>query len=125
MSDKAIIIEDDVNSAKVLAHLLLKEGIESIIVTHFAQFQPQNLVDAAIIFVDLEMPGISGFEVLEVLMRDAHYQSVPIIASSVHLNEINQVRDAGFHSFIGKPLTKDMFPNQLRRILAGERIWET
>jgi CheY-like chemotaxis protein len=125
MSDKAIIIEDDVNSAKVLAHLLLKEGIESIIVTHFAQFQPQNLVDAAIIFVDLEMPGISGFEVLEVLMRDAQYQSVPIIASSVHLNEINQVRDAGFHSFIGKPLRKDVFPNQLRRILAGERIWET
>jgi CheY-like chemotaxis protein len=125
MSGKAIIIEDDVNSAKVLAHLLLKEGIESIIVTYFGQFQSQNPVDAAIIFVDLEMPGISGYEVLEVLMRDAHYQSVPIIASSVHLNEIKQVRDAGFHSFIGKPLRKDVFPNQLRRILAGERIWET
>jgi CheY-like chemotaxis protein len=125
MSGKALIFEDDVNSAKVLAHLLLKEGIESIIVTHFGQFQSQTPVAAAIIFVDLEMPGISGYEVLEVLMRDSQYQSVPIIASSVHLNEINQVRNAGFHSFIGKPLTKDIFPNQLRRILAGERIWET
>ena len=125
MSGKAIIIEDDVNSAKVLAHLLLKEGIESIMITHFAQFQSQAPIDPAIIFVDLEMPSISGYEVLEVLMRDAHYQSVPIIASSVHLNEIKQVRDAGFHSFIGKPLRKDVFPNQLHRILAGERIWET
>jgi CheY-like chemotaxis protein len=125
MSAKALIFEDDVNSAKVLAHLLLKEDIESIIVTHFGQFQSQNPVDAAIIFVDLEMPGISGYEVLEVLKRDSQYQSVPIIASSVHLNEINQVRNAGFHSFIGKPLTKDIFPDQLRRILAGERIWET
>ena len=125
MSGTAVIIEDDINSAKVLAHLLLKEGIESTIVTQFGQFQSQTPAQPDLVFVDLEMPSINGYEVLETLLNDSHYRSVPIIASSVHINELNQVRKAGFHSFIGKPLTKDKFPNQLRRILAGERVWET
>lgn len=125
MSGTAVIFEDDINSAKVLAHLLLKEGIESTIVTQFGQFQSQAPTNPDLIFVDLEMPSINGYKVLEALLNDSQYQSIPIIASSVHISEINQVRNAGFHSFIGKPLTKDKFPNQLRRILAGERVWET
>jgi hypothetical protein len=33
-------------------------------------------------------------------------------------------REAGFHSFLGKPLNVGRFPNLLRRILSGQPVWE-
>jgi hypothetical protein len=42
---------------------------------------------------------------------------------SVHASEINRARDMGFHSCLGKPLNADDFPEQLARILRGERVW--
>ena len=32
---------------------------------------------------------------------------------------------AGFHSFLGKPLNVEKFPDQLQQILAGEPVWDT
>lgn len=121
---KAVIIEDDVNSARVLSHLLAKEAIGSTIVTDVIHLDQHLTTDTDIVFVDLEMPGKNGYEVLDELLNEAHFSSIPIIASSVHTNEIHHARQAGFHSFIGKPLAKDIFPEQLKRILEGENVWE-
>ncbi len=120
----ALIIEDDINSAKVLAHLLARQGIESIIVTDTAQLEGQVNETPDLVFIDLEMPRMDGYEVLTELRGIQHYNEIPIVASSVHTGEIHRVRDAGFTSFIGKPLAKDIFPGQLARILSGENVWE-
>jgi CheY-like chemotaxis protein len=124
VSKQALIIEDDINSARVLAHLLSKVSIESIIVTDIAQIEAQIDAEPDVVFIDLEMPQMNGYEVLSELLTISHYTSIPIVASSVHTNEINAVQEAGFHSFIGTPLAKERFSEHLARILAGERVWE-
>lgn len=121
---KALIIEDDANSARVLSHLLSKASIVDVEITDSERLDAHIDTNPDIVFVDLEMPYMTGYEVLEALLGSPHYQTIPIIASSVHLDSVNQVRDAGFHSFIGKPLEKDKFPHQLQRILDGENVWE-
>lgn len=120
----AIIIEDDINSAKVLAHMLSKQSIESVIVTDLTELEQHINATPDLVFIDLEMPRMDGFEVLIELRNIQHYNEVPIIASSVHTGEINHVQEAGFDSFIGKPLSKDDFPKQVARILSGENVWE-
>jgi two-component system cell cycle response regulator DivK len=77
-----------------------------------------------VVFLDLEFPNHSGFDLVKKLKKDKRLQATPIIAYSVHTSEINEVRTAGFDGFIGKPLSVDQFPNQLRRILSGESVWE-
>ncbi len=121
---QALIIEDDINSARVLAHLLSKQDVESMIVTNITQLAQQVNATPDIVFIDLEMPQMNGYEVLSELLVIPHYNSIPIVASSVHSGEINEVRNAGFNSFIGKPLAKDRFPEQLERVFAGETVWE-
>ncbi len=37
---------------------------------------------------------------------------------------MNRARLAQFDGFIGKPLNPDRFPDQIRRILAGDPVWE-
>jgi two-component system cell cycle response regulator DivK len=35
-----------------------------------------------------------------------------------------RARAEGFNGFLGKPLDPDRFPGQVRRMLAGEQVWE-
>ena len=38
--------------------------------------------------------------------------------------QMDRARTAGFDGFLGKPLDPDRFPLQIRRVLAGEEVWE-
>jgi len=40
------------------------------------------------------------------------------------LDQMRSAQLAGFNGFIGKPLNPDRFPDQIRRILTGEAVWE-
>jgi two-component system cell cycle response regulator DivK len=120
----ALIVDDNPKNLKVLAQLLAREGItvtEVVDARKLAKLIP-DLAPVDVIFLDLEMPGVSGFDA-RTLLRE-QIQDVPIIAYTVHVSEINRVKKAGFDGFIGKPLDHALFPSQIARILNGEPVWE-
>lgn len=123
----ALIIDDNVKNLSILAHLLAEQNVETTQVTNAKILHPvlEELMGLHVIFVDLEMPGISGFDVLKQLKSDPRFQQVPVIAYTVHISEIHKAHEYGFDGFIGKPLDADKFPGQLARILNGEGVWET
>ena len=53
---------------------------------------------------DIEMPGMSGFDLAEVLRAHPRYSDVPIIALSSHSTQavIERGRKVGFHNFVAK-----------------------
>ncbi len=121
----ALVIDDNSNNRGVLAELLEIEGIRCtevrdplLLDNMLSQIAPVNVV-----FLDLEMPGIDGYGVLEKLKAMPGFANVPVVAYTVHVSEINAARQRGFHSFLGKPLDADTFPAQLASILSGERVW--
>jgi len=46
------------------------------------------------------------------------------VTAEASSEQMNKARDAGFDGFLGKPLDPDRFPEQIRRVLAGEAVWE-
>jgi hypothetical protein len=46
------------------------------------------------------------------------------VACTVHTAEIHTTQKLGFFSFVAKPLDFSRFPNQLKRILDGNPVWE-
>ncbi len=121
---RALVIDDNPQNLRVLSQLLMKSQVQCIEVANpmdleqiLAQTQQVNVV-----FLDLEMPGLDGFSAKN-LIRE-HLGDVPIIAYTVHISEIDVVRQQGFDGFLGKPLDSARFPNQLVRILNGEPVWE-
>ncbi len=123
---QALIVDDNLKNVAVLARLLANEGLESIQVTN-----PLLLDDVShlfgslrVIFVDLEMPGRDGYEVLSSLKADPRLASVPVVAYTVHVSEMHEAHQRGFDGFLGKPLDPDLFPDQFTRILRGEPVWE-
>lgn len=80
-----------------------------------------------IIFLDINLPQTTGYEILEKIRADARLKDVLVIAVTAQDadNEIPKCKTAGFDGFIGKPISRSRFPRQVRRILSGEAVWET
>jgi CheY-like chemotaxis protein len=122
----ALIIDDDAYSVYVMERLLDQENISYTAVTDPTRLEKtlQTLDAVDIVFLDLEMPKLDGYEVLA-LLKEHIEAKVPIVACTVHTAEINNTRRKGFFSFVAKPLDLDRFSDQLHRILSGIPVWES
>lgn len=121
----ALIIDDNTHNLSILAKMLSLEHVDYTRVsdsTKVPGLLPQ-MPQVDLVFLDLEMPGMDGYTILDLLLADTRFQDVPIVAYTVHVSEINVARARGFHSFLAKPLDADTFPGYLARILKGERVW--
>ena len=69
------------------------------------------------------MPFTNGYEILTMIHADPYFDGVPVVAYTTHLSHMNEARNAGFHSYLGKPIDKRAFPGQLSDILHGQPVW--
>ena len=78
-----------------------------------------------LIFLDIHMEPIDGYEILRILREDMQLKDVLIIAmtASVMAVDVEQLQTAGFSGLLGKPIRNRTFPDMLERILSGEPIW--
>lgn len=124
-SKSALLIDDDRSTLTILQSELLKLGYIVTAVNHPSRVSEtlERLNQIDVIFLDLEMPVTNGFEVLQQL-REMDID-IPIIAHTVHLDHLNEMRREGFNGLIAKPLALDKLPDILNRILDGEPVWQT
>lgn len=75
--------------------------------------------------LDIQMKPYDGFELLGMLKNDGRFQKSKIIAltASVMSEEVERLKQAGFHGAIAKPLDIPAFPGLIYGILKGESIW--
>jgi CheY-like chemotaxis protein len=121
-----LVIDDDRNSLEVLALLLEMGGVDYTLLQDPRQLEValDSLPRLDLVFLDLEMPNIDGYQVFEFFQAQRQFQGLPIIACTVHLNEIQTARAMGFHSFLAKPLDSDLFPEHLACLLRGQAVWK-
>jgi CheY-like chemotaxis protein len=140
-----LYVEDDRLSRKVM-DVMIKQVLgyqELAIFENSADFLER--VEAlphipSVIFLDVQIAPYDGYALLDMLHGDPRYADVTIIAMTANVmsndveqliamtanvmsNDVEQLQRAGFNGLIGKPLIKDIFPELVTRILAGESIW--
>lgn len=124
-----LVVEDNVPNFVLIARLLAFMGIQKCEwkttgwgVVEFAKTMPR--VD--LILMDLRLPHEDGYEALEQLRADPQLKDtlVVVVTAQASSAEMKKARVAGFDGFLSKPLDADDFPNQIRRILDGESVWE-
>jgi two-component system, cell cycle response regulator DivK len=125
MKRHALVIDDNANNLEVLSSLLAGQGISCSTFNDptIASAELQSLPKVDLVFCDLEMPKVDGYEMLR-LLRARFGKSVPILTYSAHHSEIDVARRMGFDGFLGKPLDADRFPTLINRILNGQSVWE-
>jgi two-component system, cell cycle response regulator DivK len=124
-----LIVEDNLNNFILMTRLLAFLGVKKCEwkasgwkVLEFAE----TLGKIDLILMDISLPDADGYASLTSLRSNAQYSKVPIVAVTADASPANltRAREAGFNGFIGKPLDPDRFPDQVRRVLQGEEVWE-
>lgn len=127
---QAMVVEDDAGGMAILGVMMRYLGIKAYINT-----TGQGVVEMAhalkpppdLILLDINLPRTNGYEVLKQIRADTKLKDVLVVAVTAldADTEIPKAQEAGFDGYIGKPLSRQRFPRQLRRILGGDPVWET
>ncbi|GAB4503764.1 MAG: hypothetical protein Fur0043_07560 [Anaerolineales bacterium] len=123
-----LVVEDNVSNFVLIARMLGYMGIHcewktsGYEVVEYADTLPR----LDLILMDIRLPYEDGYGALKKIRASEHLKAIPIVAVTAEASEeqLNKARAAGFDGFLGKPLDPDRFPDQIRRILSGEAVWE-
>lgn len=126
---RIFVVEDNIENRVVYQMIFMREGVSydferwgSDTLWKLEHFKPVDLI-----ILDLMLPrGASGYEIFSDIRTLPNFDHVPIVAvsSSDPSEAIPKARQLGFCGYIAKPIDQARFPEQLRRILDGEAIWD-
>ena len=124
----ALVVEDDVSGLAIISVMLRRLGVRTVMERYAssASERAKRMPNLDVVFLDLGLPDGDGYEVLKELREMPKLQEIPIVAVTARdpSTEMSKAEAAGFDGFLGKPLNRNRFPDQVRRILDGERVWE-
>jgi diguanylate cyclase (GGDEF)-like protein/PAS domain S-box-containing protein len=120
----ALIVDDD-----AMMRLLMRESLEQAgFMVVEAEDGPAGLWHAAnarpeVIFLDVDMPGLDGFEVCRRLRDDPSTVSIPIVmvTGKDDNQSIRHAFDSGATDFIAKPINWGMLGYRSHYVLRGAR----
>jgi HAMP domain-containing protein/CheY-like chemotaxis protein len=111
-----LIIENDANFAKVLLGMAREKNFKGIValdgdggLTAAHDFRPDAIT------LDIDMPGMDGWKVLERLKHNPHTRHIPVhIISGIERRQ--QGLRAGAMAYLSKPVTKEALEKAFARI---------
>lgn len=116
---KAIVIDDNKQAAHSLCDMLelLEIQAEPLIGSRQALIALKSS-EVDLIFLDIRMPGLSGFEVLSYIQREPKLVSIPVIivTSDDQLETAQRVYQLGAKSIIIKPITVETLEETIAQI---------
>ncbi len=117
-----LVVEDDHRAAQSLAAMIgvLGHTVGIAYGPRMALKQLQEVIPD-VIFLDWNMPGINGLEVLRFLRRDPYTREVPVVLVSANDAEedIQKALQAGADHYIVKPPTIEEIEAVLGKIFAA------
>jgi two-component system cell cycle response regulator DivK len=123
-----LVVEDNVSNFVLIARMLGYMGIHcewktsGYEVVEYADTLPR----LDLILMDIRLPYEDGYGALKKIRSSSALKDTLVVAvtAEASLEQLNKSKAAGFNGFLGKPLDMDRFPDQIRRILNGEPVWE-
>lgn len=134
-SPKIILIEDNANDAELTGIALercgyyeetlwLKDGIEArnFFLINDEETDGVNRSEIRLVFLDLKMPRMNGFDFLTSLRADERYKFLPVsvLSSSGVDMDVKKALDIGANSYIIKPID---FKAQTESIKSACDFW--
>jgi two-component system, cell cycle response regulator DivK len=109
---KVLIIEDNELNLKLFRDLLSIGGHESIETRDGADaVRMVKSEQPDLIILDIQLPNISGIDLIEFLKSNDDLRRIPIIAVTAYASaeDERKIRDAGCEDYLAKPLSIDSF----------------
>lgn len=127
MGQKILVVEDNELNLKLFCDLLRAHayGVEPVRDGREAVATARSFVPDLIV-MDIQMPHISGLELIEQIKADADLKAIPIMAVTAYAakGDEERIRDAGAEGYVSKPISVLKFVEAVRSLLevAAARI---
>jgi CheY-like chemotaxis protein len=115
---RVLVVEDDPTVAEVVVGLLAALGHESVHVPQgLAALSELQLGRFDLAFLDLDLPGIDGFELARLIRAQGH--RLPLVALTARADAEAEplARAAGMDGFLRKPVTSGLLADAMRIVL--------
>jgi len=122
MGGRVLVVEDHSMSLELVTELLQEEGNQVLAATSGdAGLRLAAAEGPDLILMDLQLPGMTGYEAIRRLKANPATAAIPVLAltGSAMRGDDLKVREAGADGYLTKPLDARAFRETLRRILAG------
>ncbi|MEA3041733.1 MAG: two-component system, cell cycle response regulator DivK [Sphingomonadales bacterium] len=121
MGQKILVVEDNELNLKLFCDLLrahgyaaepVRDGREAV--ERARSFRPE------LVIMDIQMPWISGLELIEQLKADEELKATPIMAVTAYAakGDEERIREAGAEGYVSKPISLMRFIEAVRALLA-------
>lgn len=122
---RVLYIEDNISNLRLMQQLL---GRFDQIVLETANEAFQGLYRARttspdLVILDINLPGMDGFEALKVLKQDPFTQAIPVIALSANAmtHDVERGLAAGFDAYLTKPVVYSELIGTLNDLIGGDK----
>jgi len=124
MRDRVVLLVEDNEKNLKLARDVLEYAGFTVLVAMTGEEAVLRAHEALpdLVLMDLQLPGIDGFEVLRRLRGDDATASIPVVALTAFAMQQDRERAsrAGFEGYLVKPIDVRQFPHQVRAHLRAE-----
>ena len=120
MTKRVLVVEDNELNLKLFCDLLrahefaaepVRDGREAV--ARARDFDPE------LIIMDIQMPHVSGFELIEALKSDEALRRIPIMAVTAYAGreDEDRIRAAGADAYVSKPISLARFVQEVSALL--------
>jgi two-component system cell cycle response regulator DivK len=121
LGQKILVVEDNELNLKLFCDLLRAHDYEAEAVR-----DGREAVDRArgfapdLVVMDIQMPYISGLDLIEQMKGDDELRGIPIMAVTAYAakGDEERIRDAGAEGYVSKPISVLRFVDAVRALLA-------
>ena len=122
---KILVVEDNALNIKLFCDLLAAHGHETEGVTdsRFALDAARTFMPDLVI-TDIQLPHVSGLELMELIRGDEQLRNVPIMAVTAYagVGDDERIRAAGAQAYVSKPISVLRFAEAVEELLEAGPI---
>jgi CheY-like chemotaxis protein len=113
-----LLVDDDSRNIFALSSVLERRGIHVLTATtgNDAIAIIQSRPDIAIVLMDIMMPGMDGYETMQVIRADPAFRRLPIVALTAKAMKGDREKclEAGASDYLAKPVNTEQLLSALR-----------
>ena len=106
-----VLVIDDSNTIRRSAEIFLKQGGHEVLLAEdgFDALAKVNDYQPHVIFCDILMPRLDGYQTCAIIKRNPKFAQVPVVMLSSKDGVFDKARGrmVGAHDYLTKPFTKD------------------
>ncbi|TRD11518.1 response regulator [Erythrobacter insulae] len=120
MAKRIMVVEDNDLNRKLFCDVLKANGFEvEPVADGESVLETARSVNPDLIIMDIQLPGISGVDLIEAAQRDLVLAQIPVLAVTAFAakGDEERIRAAGASGYLSKPVSIMPFMNAVKELL--------